>query len=359
MSFRLNTPINDSSTVSRRPHDASDNSRDSTLRRRTSWLSGSIIIWCTLASSASTAESTATVVVGSTVTAAGQNNHPIAVPISASATTSLPEIVTAPDVPEVVTAPDILTPQPENSPRPSSMPRSSTPTLPIVLERSVKASRPKASPVQIQDSARARNPQQTTKPNLLGGRGILNSPEARITYAINLANQGQHESAMAICNQLLTYPSLSRAQLDRARSCIDFDIPLVRLRDLMTAGQMASAQNLLRTMLRATRPDSDHRRYLLSIRQATAKATPVDEPANPADAVLAEVTRILEQWRGKTGYFPRSYAELNTALPADAPPLVEYDIINYAGNKDEFSVAIRNRARPREVLSLHKTGLLR
>jgi len=102
----------------------------------------------------------------------------------------------------------------------------------------------------------------------------------------------------------------------------------------------------------------EYRDYLLSVREITAKRAAQEDPKAAEQTIMNVVQSVLERYRAEQGRFPLSYAELNTALPADAPPLTEYDIVSYHATENAFTVKLQARKNPLEVLSLHKTGLI-
>lgn len=181
----------------------------------------------------------------------------------------------------------------------------------------------------------------------------------KVIYARSVANAGDLDGARAMCQALMRQSSGAPQDLALARSCVQFDVPLAKLRQLMKDSRMSEANRLVDQMLNWVGNVPEYRDYLLSIRAITAKKAATEDPASREQTILGVVQEILERYRENQGRFPLSYDELNSALPADAPPLTDYDIVSYYATEDAFSVKLQARANPLEVLSLHKTGLIK
>ncbi len=181
----------------------------------------------------------------------------------------------------------------------------------------------------------------------------------KVVYARSVANAGDLDGARAMCQALMNDSAGEPENVALARGCLQFDVPLVKLRQLMKESRMTEANQLVAQMLGWVGNIPEYRDYLLSIREITARRAASEDPKAREQTILGVVQGILEQYREQQGRFPLSYDELNGALPADTPPLTEYDIVSYYATEDAFSVKLKARANPLEVLSLHKTGLIK
>jgi len=179
----------------------------------------------------------------------------------------------------------------------------------------------------------------------------------KVMYARSVANNGDVEGARAMCQALMT--QADAADMTLARNCVHFDVPLVKLRQLMKDSRMRDANLLIDNMLKWVGNVPEYREYLLSVRKITAERAARENPEAAKQTIMNVVQTVLERYHEEQGRFPRSYTELNEALPADAPPLTDYDIVSYYATDDAFSVKIQARENPLEVLSLHKTGLIK
>jgi len=262
------------------------------------------------------------IIVGSTAAAASGSTQPTeSLPVTLTRPTESAQPTTRPTLPTVKLTPDtpVAAPQPvESQPTP-------TRTAPMP----------------------AATGSQTARPEI----------EARVAQAMASARSGDRRSGLALCNAMLR-AKLNAAETRMVQSCAMFDIPLLELRELMTTDRMRAADKLVTHMLSSLPDESEHIAYLQSIKQVTAETAPPEDPDGPGAHTMSRITRVLENYRQSRGYFPRNYGELNRLLPANTPPLVDYDIINYANVNNGFSIEIRNRENPKEVLSLHKSSLI-
>jgi len=180
----------------------------------------------------------------------------------------------------------------------------------------------------------------------------------RVNYALGIAARGDFVSAETLCDVLMEHADRVGEDVRVVRDCLEFGIPLERLRYLMSDMKMREADELVTELLMNKGHNPEQRKYLTSIKLATARHLVNQDPRLVNNDILEIVKQILIEYHAETGHFPLSFRELNEVLPPDAPPLTEYDVIEYSGSNQHFTVQLRSRENPNEVLSLHQSAFV-
>lgn len=147
-----------------------------------------------------------------------------------------------------------------------------------------------------------------------------------------------------------------------AQEELHFNLPLMRVHQLMLAGDRNEAITIVKR-LQAFHSEDAKRQQLLSdvlARVQDPNFLPVPKP-RPAsvEQVVAQIRQVLERYRREHDGYPHGYSELNELLPANTPPLQQFDITRYRRSGSGYSLELRAKRPPHNTYNIEKTGLLR
>lgn len=205
-----------------------------------------------------------------------------------------------------------------------------------------------------------------------GTTGVVSSPlppktkavheaaEEAFQRAAELKRSGDLVGAAAMFRQVLRAVDSETDLAGSAEAELHLHLPVMEAQRQLASGDPEQAQQVLRQAIELNRDDPDRLRLLTEMVRNISLLRGVGTNANDVDgqAILSRVQGILVKYRTRTGSYPRNYLELNQLLPADHAPLNHYDIIYYAGSRNEFVVSLRSKKDRSNTLTLHKTSLV-
>ena len=147
-----------------------------------------------------------------------------------------------------------------------------------------------------------------------------------------------------------------------ARDELQFHLPLMRVHQLLLAGEREEAETIVKRLQAFHGEDAERQKVLgevlARVQDPAFLPAPKPKPAS-AEQVMDRVRQKLEVFRRENDDYPRGYTELNELLPANTPPLDQFDIVSYSRNGSGYRLEIRAKRHPYNTYKIEKTGLLR
>jgi len=185
--------------------------------------------------------------------------------------------------------------------------------------------------------------------------------QALMDRAEGLREAGEIALAVRYARAALDLAPEASAIAERARTALYFDLPVLEIQRLITAGRAGDAEALARATLEENRDDPRRSAQLNLLLAQLAHVRSGDPFADDVDthAVLEEIRGRMRRFHRRTGSYPASLRELDEVLPAGQGPLERFEVIHYRGGEQEYAMALVNRDDPQQTLTLQDTGLVR
>lgn len=192
----------------------------------------------------------------------------------------------------------------------------------------------------------------------------LDSPRARRALQDGRAHKrrGSLLDAIRAYQEAYYYSAGDSYIRAEAQDELQFHLPLMRVQQLMALGQRQEALTIVKRLQEFHGKDPQRVQVLsgvlAKVQDPAFHPRPRSKTLNPAQ-VMAQVQRALDGYWREHEEFPRGYTELNQLLPADNPPLEQFDIIAYSRNGPGYRLELRAKKPPHNTYRIEKTGLLR
>lgn len=192
----------------------------------------------------------------------------------------------------------------------------------------------------------------------------VDSPRAHdaLLKGRNHKRQGDLFAAIRAYQEAYVYSAPDSYIRAEARDELQFHLPLMRVHQLLLAGEREEAETIVKRLQAFHREDAERQKVLgevlARVQDPGFLPAPKPKPAS-ADQVMDQVRQALENFRRENDDYPRGYAELNEILPANTPPLDQFDIVGYSRNGSGYRLELRAKQPPHNTYKIDKTGLLR
>lgn len=149
---------------------------------------------------------------------------------------------------------------------------------------------------------------------------------------------------------------------DKATEELSYRLPLKRVERHLESEEWEQAERLLEDLRERHRSDQQKTRHLdhllARLRDGALHPDAVAAQTGDRRAVVRAIERTLEAFREDNGRYPAGYEELNEILPSGEPPLINYEIVHYTGNRRAYGLTLRNTVDPENQLTVQSTGLV-